>query len=214
MKPRIALLASAATLGALVLALLPGPARSAPAEEGRDYVLVEDGAPYRPLDGKIEVVEVFSYRCGHCARFQPQVDAWKRKLPADVRFTPLPLPSGRDDAFARGFFATLDAGRLERAHAPLFVAVHREKMVPTNPSIDELATWYGQQGLDAAALRQAMAEPAMVDRLADAYRFAVRSGVEGTPTLVINGRYRIIGTSLEEYLAHADAVIAQLRRAR
>src|SRR5690606_21149320 len=74
--PRRALLASAAALGALVLALLPGPARSARAEGGRGYVLVEDGAPYRPLDGKIEVVEVFSYRCGHCARFQPQVDAW------------------------------------------------------------------------------------------------------------------------------------------
>lgn len=198
---------------ALLLALLPAPARAA-AVEGRDYVLIEGGAPYRPLDGKVEVVEVFAYWCEHCARFQPMVDAWKRKLPREVRFTALPLPSGRDDAFARGFFAAQAAGKLDKVHAPLFVAVHQQQTVPRNPSIDELSAWYGQQGLDAKKLRAAMADPALAERLAEVYRFALRSGVEGTPTLIVNGRYRILGRSLEEYLANADAVIAQLRAGR
>ena len=91
------------------------------------------------------------------------------------------------------------------------VAVHDEQSVPRNPSIDELSAWYGQRGLDAAKLRAAMASPSLADRLAGAHRFAVRSGVEGTPTLIVNGRYRILGRSLEELLRNADAVIAQLR---
>lgn len=222
MKPRATLFAPSAPVATLafafvcglLLALLPAQARSAPAVEGRDYVLIENGAPYRPLDGKIEVVEVFAYWCDHCARFQPKIDAWKRKLPRDVRFTPLPLPSGREDALSRGFFATQAAGKLERVHAPLFVAIHQQQSVPRNPSIDELAAWYGQQGLDAKKLRAAMAAPGLGERLGEAYRFAQNSGVEGTPTLIINGRYRIIGSSLEEYLTHADAVIAQLRGSR
>ncbi len=200
-----------AVLFALVIALLPVLAWSAPAVEGRDYALIEDGAPYQPLAGRIEVAEVFAYWCDHCARFQPMVEAWQRKLPKDVRLSYVPLPSGRDDAFARGFFATQAAGGLAKVHAPLFVAVHDEQLVPRNPSIDELSAWYGQRGLDAAKLRAAMASPALADRLAEAHQFAVRSGVEGTPTLIVNGRYRILGRSLEELLRNADAVIAQLR---
>jgi thiol:disulfide interchange protein DsbA len=200
-----------AVLFALVIALLPAFARSAPAVEGRDYALIEDGAPYQPLAGKIEVTEVFAYWCDHCARFQPMVEAWQRKLPKDVRLSYVPLPSGREDAFARGFFATQAAGALAKVHAPLFVAVHDEQSVPRNPSIDELSAWYGQRGLDAAKLRVAMASPALAERLANARQFAVRSGVEGTPTLIVNGRYRILGRSLEELLRNADAVIAQLR---
>ena len=200
-----------AVLFALVIALLPVLAWSAPAVEGRDYALIEDGAPYQPLAGRIEVAEVFAYWCDHCARFQPMVEAWQRKLPKDVRLSYVPLPSGRDDAFARGFFATQAAGGLAKVQAPLFVAVHDEQLVPRNPSIDELSAWYGQRGLDAAKLRAAMASPALADRLAEAHQFAVRSGVEGTPTLIVNGRYRILGRSLEELLRNADAVIAQLR---
>lgn len=200
-----------ALLFAVLIAVLPAFARAAPAVEGRDYALIEGGAPYQPLAGKIEVAEVFAYWCDHCARFQPMVEAWQRKLPKDVRLAYVPLPSGRDDAFARGFFAVQDAAALAKAHGPLFVAVHDEQSVPRNPSIDELSAWYGRRGLDAAKLRAAMASPALADRLADAHRFAVRSGVEGTPTLVINGRYRILGRSLEELLRNADAVIAQLR---
>ncbi len=200
-----------AVLFALMIALLPVLAWSAPAVEGRDYALIEDGAPYQPLAGRIEVAEVFAYWCDHCARFQPMVEAWQRKLPKDVRLSYVPLPSGRDDAFARGFFATQAAGGLAKVHAPLFVAVHDEQLVPRNPSIDELSAWYGQRGLDAAKLRAAMASPALADRLAEAHQFAVRSGVEGTPTLIVNGRYRILGRSLEELLRNADAVIAQLR---
>lgn len=200
-----------AVLFALMIALLPVLAWSAPAVEGRDYALIEDGAPYQPLAGRIEVAEVFAYWCDHCAQFQPMVEAWQRKLPKDVRLSYVPLPSGRDDAFARGFFATQAAGGLAKVHAPLFVAVHDEQLVPRNPSIDELSAWYGQRGLDAAKLRAAMASPALADRLAEAHQFAVRSGVEGTPTLIVNGRYRILGRSLEELLRNADAVIAQLR---
>jgi thiol:disulfide interchange protein DsbA len=200
----------------LCLALLPGLAWSATpaaAVEGRDYALIEGGAPWQPLKGRIEVVEVFAYWCDHCGRFQPMVDAWKRTLAKDVRLSYLPLPSDGDDTFARGFFATQDAGALAKVHAPLYLAVHQQQSVPKNPSIDELASWYGQQGLKPARLKTAMQAPAMAARLTAAREFALRSGVEGTPSLVINGRYRILGRSYQELLRNADAVIVQLRAA-
>ena len=58
------------------------------------------------VKGKIEVVEVFSYACSHCAHFQPTVSAWKKKLPADVNFIYLPsVGQGSWERFARGFYA-------------------------------------------------------------------------------------------------------------
>lgn len=176
--------------------------------------MIEGGQPYQPAAGKIEVVEFFAYWCGHCAQFQPMVDAWKRSLPADVRFTYLPLPSGRDDVFARGFFAASDAGALERTHSPLFLAVHQQQSVPKNPDVDELVAYYAQLGLPAKKMQAAMQNPAMLDRLAKAYQFAMRSGVDATPTLVVEGRYRIQAKSLKDTLRVADQLIAQLRAAR
>lgn len=196
------------------LLLAPLAAFAAPPVEGRDYALVEGGQPWQPGKGGIEVAEVFAYACHHCASFQPVLDAWTRKLPRDVRLVYVPLPYGRDDAFARGFFATEAAGALERVHAPLYRAVHEQQALPRNPSNGELATWYGQQGLDAGRLAAAMDDPALAERLAAARRFAVHSGVEGTPTLVVDGRYRILGRSMQELLRNADAVIAQVRASR
>lgn len=201
-------------LFAFVLFALPGlgVAQLLPAPvAGRDYTFIEDGQPYQPLNGKIEVVEVFAYWCEHCAHFQPMVDAWKRKLPADVRFTYLPLPGSRDDAFARGFFAASDAGALERTHNALFAAVHQKQTLPKNPTSAELAGFYAKHGLSAKKIQTTMDAPAMADRLAGAYRFASRSQIPGTPSIVVNGRYRIEGNSFEDMLAKTDRLIAYLR---
>jgi len=198
----------------LALFLLPALAWSAPAQQGVHYELIQDGTPWQPLQGKIEVVEVFDYRCEHCARFAPILEAWRSKQAKDVRISYLPLPRGSDDAYARTFFSAQAAGALDRIHAPLFVALHQQRSLPANASITELSTWVGQQGVDATKLRPAMEDPALAAQLGAARDFAARSGVEGTPTLIINGRYRIVGNSFDNMLENADAVIAQLRSAQ
>lgn len=206
--PLLALLALLLPVAAMAATPTPAPV------EGRDYALIEGGAPWQPFSGQIEVAEVFSYACHHCANFQPMVEAWKRKQAKDVELVYVPLPYGRNDGFALGFFATAGHTQFDRVHGRLFRAVHDEQLLPRNPSIDEMASWYGQQGLDAARLRTAMADPALFNRLQAAHQFAHRSGVEGTPTLVIDGRYRVLGRSFEEILRNADAVVAKIRAER
>jgi thiol:disulfide interchange protein DsbA len=203
-----------AALFALLLPLSALAATPAAPVAGEDYVLIDGGQPYQPLAGKkIEVVEVFGYWCHHCAEFQPQVEAWKQKLPADVRFTYVPAVFSDDDAFARAYFAAADAGALDRTHDDLFRAIHDDRILATNATIDEIAWFYGEHGLVPAKVKAAMTSPATTTRLQGARVFALRSGVVGTPSLVINGRYRVRGRTHDDTLRIASQLIAQLRAA-
>ena len=189
-------------------------AEPAPLVEGRDYLLVGDGTPYRPLDGRIEVVEIFAYWCPHCAEFQPLLGAWARRQPDDVRFTYVPAAFDPDDAFARGFFAAERAGAVARTHDALFRAVHHDGLLARNATIDEIAWYYGQQGLDPKAIKVAMVGPQVDALMQRAREFEIGIKLAGTPTMVVNGRYLITPRTHQDALRIADQLVARLRAAR
>lgn len=182
--------------------------------EGEDYVVIADGRPWQPLAGKIEVVEVFGYWCHVCDDFQPLVDEWKKTLPKDVRFDYVPAAFSPGDAYARAYFAAESLAALGKTHHATFRAIHDEQSLPQrNASIDEVATYYDALGVDAERLKTAAQSPATDAKMAAAREFAVRSGVQGTPTLVVNGVYRVQAKSLQDMLRIADALIAKERTA-
>lgn len=182
--------------------------------EGRDYVVIPDGQPWQPADGRIEVAEVFAYWCHVCNDFQPLVDRWQASLPADVRFSYVPAAFSPDDAYARGYFAAEALGAVDRTHHATFRAIHAAQSLPMRgASADEVATHYAGLGLDRARFAAAMQSPATDARMREARGFIVRSGVEGTPTLVVDGRYRVQARSLGDLLRIADALVARERAA-
>jgi len=199
-----------------VSALLPlaACAQVAPVVEGVDYVRIDGGRPWQAEPGKIEVVEVFAYTCGHCDEFQPMLDAWARRAPRDVRLRLLPAAYDPADALARGFFAAEALGRAKQVHQPIFDAIHRTYALPARgTSVSEVQAFLAGQGLDAGKVLAAMTSPATDAKMNAAREFAVRSGIRGTPTLIINGKYRIQARSLQDSLRIADAVIAMERTA-
>lgn len=196
-----------------LLALLPlaaGAAQPSPVA-GVEYVEIEGGQPYRPLAGKIEVAEVFAYWCHHCADFQPKIDAWRRTLPANVRVNYVPLPSGPDDALARAYLAAETIGVLGKTHNATFRAIHAESTLPKNATAAEIGALYARLGVNAARFKAATQGSSMAGQVQRAREFALRSGVEGTPTLIVNGRYRVRGRSLDDNLRIAGQLIALLR---
>ncbi|WP_129134846.1 thiol:disulfide interchange protein DsbA/DsbL [Luteimonas sp. YGD11-2] len=181
--------------------------------EGVDYVRIADGRPLASPDGRIEVVEIFSYACGHCADLHPLIEPWQRALPDDVRFSYLPVVYRPDDAFATAYFAAEEIGALEQTHAATFDAMHRARRLPRNATTAELAWFYEQLGVDRARLDAAMTSAQTRQKLNDARDFLLRSGAQGTPTLIINGRYRVQARSLRELLHTAEQLIAAERQA-
>ena len=208
------MLLAALVLPGLALAAGAAPAADEPVE-GTDYVVIEGGQPYRPLGPgiKAEVVEVFAYWCPHCAEFQSALDPWVRALPKDVRFTYVPAAFDPNDAFARGFFAAEGKGAVDRTHALVYDAVHRKGLLARNATMDELAWFYGQQGLGQAAMKAAMTSPAVDELMARARAFEVGIQLPGTPALLVNGRYLITPRTHEDALRIADQLIAKVRAA-
>ncbi|MDI9250626.1 thiol:disulfide interchange protein DsbA/DsbL [Stenotrophomonas sp. RS-48] len=203
-----------------LLVLLPMAASAAPAAaplvEGRDYERIAQAGPFQPLAGKIEVVEVFGYTCPHCARFEPQLEAWAAKLPADVRFTPVPAAfGGAWDAWALAYYAAEEVGVAKRSHAAVFKALHEQGTLPMqNVSADELATFYKAYGVAPERYTQALRGDAVQKKVDAARAFAQRTRIPGTPALIINGQYLVRGSSFDDQLRIASALIAQVRANR
>ena len=182
---------------------------------GTDYEVIQGGQPYLPLNGKIEVVEVFGYVCPACARLQPLFSAWKKKLPADVRVTYVPAAFGREWVpYAHAFYAADAMGLVDRSHDAVFHAIHIEQSLPgegKEPDEQAIAKFYGKYGVDPKVFADAMHSFTIDAKLARAKQFMMDSGVEGTPTLIVDGRYRVLGRSYEDQLRITDALIAQER---
>ena len=181
-----------------------------------DYVVIDGGQPYAPAKGKIEVVEVFGYTCPHCAHFEPLVATWKARLPADVRFTAVAAPMGGHwIPYARAFYAAQSMGLAGKTHEAMFRALHVDRTLPmSQPTAAEIAGFYASRGADAQRFAAAMASPAIDAQLKRAREFMLRSGVEGTPSIVVNGKYRVTGTSFEDMLRITDHLVARERRAK
>ena len=200
----------------LLVLMLPLSALAADGPvEGVDYERIEGGAPFRPLKpGQVEVVEIFAYTCVHCAHFAPALDAWKSTLPKGVRFNYVPAAYEVDDSLGRAFFASEAMKMVPRTHAMTFRAIHDDALLARNPTDGEIANFYETLGVDPTRLLAAMSSPTIAARMQAAHDFAVRSKIEGTPTLIVNGQYRVAGDSAEAQLANARRIVDMLLSAK
>ncbi len=182
------------------------PATTPPArawELGSDYMLIDPRVPTTTGD-KIEVAEVFSYACPHCAHFQPFVDQLKAKLPANAQLVYVPAVFNATwEPYARAFYAAKSLGVLDKTHQALFDALHRDHL-PIG-DMQSLTGFYAGFGVDAAAF-QSTANSFVVDgQIARGTQLVHDYGVSATPTLIVNGKYRVEMSS-EKHIGPAEAI--------
>ncbi len=182
---------------------------------GTDYEIIKGGQPFEPLNGKIEVVEVFNFVCPACAAFQPMVSDWKKTLPPDVRFTYVPAAFGGNwDQYVRSFYTAQMMGIAEKAHNATYDAIHLENRLKGErgkDSDEELAAFYAQFGVDAKQFAANMKSFAVTGKFNKARQYIVQQQANSTPTLIVNGKYRVLGRSWEQRLMIANALIAHER---
>ena len=185
---------------------------------GQDYEEIPGGTPWRAEPGKIEVVEVFGYVCPACARFAPVVEAWHSKLPADVAFRYVAAPFGPEwDPYAKAFYVAEQQGLVGRTHMPLIDAIHVKDSMPgegDGPDEQKIANFYAQYGANAQQFLAAMNSFAVATKVNQGRQWMQKAGVTGTPTMIVNGKYRVTGgQTYDDVLRIADHLIARERAA-
>jgi thiol:disulfide interchange protein DsbA len=174
--------------------------------EGRDYSSLVPVQHTTVPPGKIEVMEVFSYGCIFCDKYQPIIKLLERDLPANAKMTFLPASFGVSEdwpMFQRAYFAAQALGIADKTHQAIFDAVRKTGELsivdaktnrPTSPqpSPEEAARCYERlTGVKSGDFLRA-AHSFGVDtkiRAADAQVIAMQ--IPGTPCIVVNGKYRV-----------------------
>lgn len=203
----------------LLAAFVAGSSLQVVAAEPKMGVEFDKTAQIIPTESgnKIEVVEIFWYGCIHCYQMDPTLEAWVKKLPADVVFKRMPgLPQPSWEPMAKTFYAMEDLKVFDKLHSKLFDAIH-SKDGNKKIAIDEkeAMNWVAKEsGLEMAKVEAAYNSFSMKNRLARTAQYFRASGATGVPSLVIDGRYLTSSTMAgnnEAALRTADYIIANIR---
>jgi thiol:disulfide interchange protein DsbA len=205
---------NATLLAASGLALAGGAAQAQGAfVEGRDFVRLSSPVAV-PAGGKIDVVEFFWYGCPHCNAFEPQLDAWARKLPADVAFRRVHVAfTAMHETHAKIFYALDSLGQVDAMHRKVFAAMHLQRRRLDKES--DIAAFATESGLDGAKFVDAYKSFGVATKVRQAKQLSEAYKIDGVPSLGIHGRWFTSGSlagSSTRALAVTDHLIAQARK--
>jgi len=165
-------------------------------EAGKAYQVIDTPQP-TTTGNKIEVLEVFSYACPHCAHFQPYADKLKAALPKNAQFALMPADfQPRWVAFARAFYVAKGLNLIDKTHQEMFDAIYRDN-IPMN-SLDDIAGFYAQHGANKESFLSTAQSFVIDGDIAKIHEREVGYGIESTPTLIVNGKYRVTANAQEK----------------
>jgi len=189
------------------------PVRAAPGRwiEGTNYVVLDQAQPTSVPAGKVEVLEVFSYACPWCNKFQPVIHALERSLPRNAQMAFLPAsfnPSEDWPMFQRAYFAAQALGIADRTHQAMFDAVWKTGQLAVEdpstgrlrnplPSLADAANCYSQlTGINPQTFLAAAHSFGVDTKVKEADAQILAMQIPSTPCIVVAGKYRINMESL------------------
>ncbi len=180
--------------------------------QARSYIELD---PPRPTEdpNRVEVIEFFWYGCPHCYRFDPYLEAWRKKQPPEVLFKRQPVIFGPHWApQARAYFTAEVLGVVDKIHRDFFDAMHRQKKRMAEEA--ELARFFAAHGVDEQTFKNAFHSFAVEVKMRQAEAIAPEYGITGVPSLVVNGKYLITARSaggFEGMIRTLDELVARER---
>lgn len=183
----------------------------ATAELGRDYKLLN---PPQPTDSKkIEVLEFFFYGCSHCFHLHTPLTAWEKTMPKDVELTFVPTIF-RDsmEPMARTMYALESMGQLDKLHDAIYRAWNEDKIELFDE--DSIVDFVAKHGVDREKFTAAYNSFSMQSQVVRAKQMVRGYRINGTPTLVVDGKYVITGLQPDDTIRVLKDVIVIARKAR
>jgi thiol:disulfide interchange protein DsbA len=174
--------------------------------EGKHYFLVNPPKIPAVAPGKVEVTEVFSYGCPACNVFVPVAHKLQQSLPANAVLTYLPAsfnPSEDWPMFQLAFCTAQALGLAEQTHDSMFDAVWKtgelavvdpatQRIKGHLPTIEDAARFYNRRTGVPIDKFLSTAKSFAVDVKVRSAEDAIQAyRVDRTPTIIVNGKYRL-----------------------
>ncbi len=174
--------------------------------EGVNYFLVQPARATNVAPGKVEVTEVFSYACPACNIFQPTMHKLKQSLPANavVDYLPAAFNTAEDwPMFQLAYVTAQVLGVDQQAHDAMFDAVWKggdlsitdpstRALKSRMPSIEDAAKFYNQRAGVPVDKFVATSKSFSADlKVRTDQDLLVAYKVDRTPTIIVNGKYRL-----------------------
>jgi thiol:disulfide interchange protein DsbA len=174
--------------------------------EGKNYFLIQPAQPTDTPD-KIVVTEAFSYACPACNQFHAMADQLAKSLPAGAVMTYLPVSFRPDEnfpLFQRAYFAAKALGVADKTYDAMFDAVWKSGELASDdlttgrpkpqsawPTIDDVAKFYAKYGVDPKQFVAVANSFSINTQMKRADDMVKAYGVASTPTIIVNGKYRL-----------------------
>ncbi|GGY08286.1 thiol:disulfide interchange protein DsbA/DsbL [Paludibacterium paludis] len=194
----------------LALMMLSGAANAA-IQQGQDYDLLP--AP-QPVSNprKVEVLEFFQYGCIHCLKLEPAMNAWLKKKPAFVEFKRVHVVWQKPmEGLARLYATEQATGTEPRLHADAFDAVMNKRMNLGDEAI--LAEWLkGRPGVNVPQFMQTYKSFGVNAEVARWTQATRDYSIEGTPTIVVGGKYALKTFGPEKLIPNMVEMIMKVKK--
>lgn len=194
-------------------------------QEGKNYFLIDPPQPTTTGD-KVEVTEVFSYGCPACNASYPYIDKLKKDLPSNAAMTFVPAafnPAEDWPMFQRAYLTAKALGVADKAHDAMFDAVWKSGELAisdktTNrpkqplPSIEDAAKFYTKYGAKQDEFVATANSFTINTRMKQADAYIKAAGVDQTPTIIVNGKYRLTVPSAGDWTKAEQLVLYLVRK--
>lgn len=194
----------------IALSLLLGSqlasAQLQPYQEGVHYFKIGQ-LPASTGTDRVEVTEIFSYACSHCNTFEPYLKSWNESKPENVVFNRIGVAFGRKawEMMARAYITAEMLGITEESHVAMMDAIWKQGK--QFRSLDELADFYSGFGIEKSAFIANFQSFAADSQLRKTQRDVQLFGITGTPSMVVNRKYRVTSNkNVADFNAMLDVV--------
>ena len=183
--------AAAAVTSLSAVALLSNTtahAQAAKPQAGVDYLALDKAVQTENAGGKVEVIEFFGYWCPHCNAFEPELEAWLKKLPANINFKRVPVAFQEAAVPLQKLYYTLETlGKVNDLQRKVFTAIHADKQNLNTQ--DGIVAWAVKQGFDQQKFIETFSSFAVNTKVSRAKQLSNEYKIQGVPSLGIAGKF-------------------------
>lgn len=187
----------------VALIVLPLSANAIEYKEGTHYQTVKQTATATP-----EIMEFFSFYCGHCAKFEPLMDTLKANVSKDVKmkkshvnFLGKEMGAELTNAYAAAEILQVE----DKITSIIFDKIHTQ-----GKAIDgekDILAIFAQAGISAEEAKNALVSFPVKGLASQMKRDTETFQINGVPTIIVNGKYKVNTGSVkstEEFIALVD----------